>query len=86
MGLGALFGGRSGLDEAADQVALDFAHCGDRGGGCIHERCAVDVGCGGDDDVVSTAQRLLGLPDPHRCLGRNVPALVTSTSLNTLAY
>lgn len=37
MGLGALFGGRSGLDEAADQVALDFAHGG-----------AAAVLCGGD--------------------------------------
>ena len=37
MGLGALFGGRSGLDEAADQVALDFAH-----------GSAAAVLCGGD--------------------------------------
>jgi len=37
LGLGALFGGRSGLDEAADQVALDFAHGG-----------AAAVLCGGD--------------------------------------
>ena len=40
MGLGALFGGRSGLDEAADQVALDFAHGG-----------AAAVLCGGGDGV-----------------------------------
>ena len=80
MGLGALFGGRSGLDEAADQVALDFAHGGAAavlcGGDGVHARRGGGVGAAavqGCSAVPSNADggdddvlsAHSGLPDPH---------------------
>ena len=91
MGLGALFGGRSGLDEAADQVALDFAHGGAAavlcGGDGVHARrgggvgAAAVQGCSAVPNATYYLQRsarptLCTVYSAH-CRGWNVPALVT---------
>jgi hypothetical protein len=74
LGLGALFGGRSGLDEAADQVALDFARGGAAavlcGGDGVHARRGGGVGAAAavqGCSAVPNATYYLhsGLPDPH---------------------